>query len=84
MFVDSLHAIPAGLIAMAMIPLVAAAGIVQMSMMTGGYGDKDVSAVSVLNPFPPLSRNIADWALGTYVDLGGTDADITVSPTMYW
>lgn len=33
----------AGLLAMATIPLIAFAGIVQMAMMTGGYGDNDVS-----------------------------------------
>lgn len=32
-----------GLLAVAMIPMIAFAGIVQMSMMTGGYGDNDVS-----------------------------------------
>lgn len=31
-----------GLLAIATIPLIAVAGIVQMAMMTGGYGDKDV------------------------------------------
>ncbi|CAN0564892.1 unnamed protein product, partial [Ectocarpus sp. 12 AP-2014] len=30
-----------GLLAMAMIPLIAAAGVVQMAMLTGGYGDND-------------------------------------------
>ena len=29
---------------MAMIPLIAAAGVVQMAMLTGGYGDSDVRA----------------------------------------
>lgn len=33
----------AGLLAIAMIPLIAIAGIVQMAMFTGEYGDKDVS-----------------------------------------
>ena len=28
---------------MAMIPLIAFAGVVQMAMLTGGYGDNDVS-----------------------------------------
>lgn len=32
-----------GLLAIAMIPLIAIAGIVQMAMLTGEYGDKDVS-----------------------------------------
>lgn len=36
----------AGLLAMAMIPMIAFAGIVQMAMMTGGYGDNDVSTAS--------------------------------------
>lgn len=31
-----------GLLAVAMIPLIAAAGVVQMAMLTGGYGDNDV------------------------------------------
>lgn len=32
-----------GLLAIATIPFIAAAGIVQMAMLTGGYGDNDVS-----------------------------------------
>lgn len=29
---------------MAMVPMIAAAGVVQMAMLTGGYGDNDVRA----------------------------------------
>lgn len=39
----SVSVLPTGLLAVAMIPLIAIAGIVQMAMLTGGYGDNDVS-----------------------------------------
>lgn len=40
---------------MAMIPLIAAAGVVQMAMLTGGYGDNDVSIfVFAINANQPL------------------------------
>lgn len=34
----------AGLTAMAMIPLIAVSAVVQMAMMTGGYGDNEASS----------------------------------------
>lgn len=40
----------AGLLAIATIPLVAAAGVVQMAMLTGGYGDNDVSHSASAGP----------------------------------
>lgn len=36
----------AGLLAIATIPFIAVAGIIQMAMLTGGYGDNDVSQSS--------------------------------------
>lgn len=43
-----------------MIPLIAAAGVVQMAMLTGGYGDNDVSIMRV-RVLDFVSRNMSKY-----------------------
>lgn len=38
---------PTGLVAMAMIPLIAVAGFIQSAMLTGRYGDSEVAIYKV-------------------------------------